>query len=46
MTSRLEQTEQSSLDHSNADFQTFIEQNCALPSINKTNANPETYLKP
>ncbi len=42
----LEKPEQSSFYRSDADFQTFIEQNSALPSISKTNAKPETYLKP
>ncbi|MFM9962155.1 MAG: hypothetical protein ACKV2Q_13120 [Planctomycetaceae bacterium] len=42
----LERPEQSSFYRSDADFQTFIAQNSARPSISKTNAKPETYLKP
>ncbi len=42
----LERPEQSSFYRSDADFQTFIEQNCVLRSINKTNAKPEIHLKP
>jgi hypothetical protein len=42
----LEKPEQSSFYSTDADFQTFIEQNSVLPSISKTNTKSETYLKP
>ena len=42
----LEKPEQSSFYRSDADFRTFLEQNSALPSISKTIAKPEIYLKP
>lgn len=42
----LEKPEQSSFYCSDADIQTFIEQNSAALSISKINAKPEIYLKP
>ena len=41
----LEKPEQSSFYRSDADFRTFLEQNSAQPSISKTNAKPELFLK-
>ena len=42
----LEQPEQSSIYCSDADFQTFFEQNNAMPLISMPNAKREKYAKP
>ena len=41
----LEKPDQSSFYRSDADFRTFLEQNSAQPSISKTIAKPEIFLK-
>lgn len=42
----LDKPEQSTFYRSDVDFKIFIEQNSARPSISKTNAKPEIFLKP